>query len=300
MGIGHLGETKKLTPSATNHSSFAEDDASFTYRLVSTDFAMYEIVAPPGSLGIGKIMSLVNFMCSSTGDDEYGRLDTGTPNTEGGRHVKREGSDVPYEFETPNVACPGVTRENAASDENCKFNHDDTLTMYNMCAVHFAEYTFNVRIKGTGIILRAASPSIRDVPGASLFTLCSMVDVVTHYPAMGPMVKTFGIEAGATEFMFMPLLSPGELPTLSDFTAHVKTSGECTVDGCMCAHSANIGRTGGGHGAGYCTESVHMCLSAVCVSDGITEDSEPAYDDTPNADTFMMRYGAFDGTSALC
>lgn len=40
VGMGHLGETKKVAPLPTNHSSFAEDDASLTYRLVNADFTM--------------------------------------------------------------------------------------------------------------------------------------------------------------------------------------------------------------------------------------------------------------------
>lgn len=111
-----------------------------------------------------------------------------------------------------------------------------------MCAVHFAEYTKSACSDGCGGTLSAASPSMRDVPGASLFTLWSLCEVVTHYPTVGPILKAVGIEAGALEFMFMPLVSPGELPTLSLLSAHVETSGRCTDSMRVCAHSANIGR----------------------------------------------------------
>lgn len=88
------------------------------------------MVASPGSLGMGKIMSLVDFNCSSTGDDEYGRLSCGAPNTEGGRHVKVTDSSFTVEFDTHEVTCPGVARENATSDfEMCELDHMDALCM---------------------------------------------------------------------------------------------------------------------------------------------------------------------------
>lgn len=86
---------------------------------------MGDAISPPGSLGIGKIISLVDESCHSTGDDEYGRGEGAAPNAEGGRHVKRTDSLEKNELATRKVTKPGVASENAASDEECAFNHVD-------------------------------------------------------------------------------------------------------------------------------------------------------------------------------
>lgn len=53
-----MGENKKLAPMSSNHTSFGKG-ATVTYRLVNYVTGNFDdMVAPPGSLGIGKIMSL--------------------------------------------------------------------------------------------------------------------------------------------------------------------------------------------------------------------------------------------------
>lgn len=147
-----------------------------TYRLVNAG-EKGDAVAPPGSLGIGKIISLIDLKCCSTGDDEYGRDDDGAPNPEGGRHVKITKSLKEVEFETHNVTCCDVPSENAIACEDGITDPDDGLKIENICALHLTHYTDNtakLALK-VGYVIKA-TPSIVDVPGAPLLALCSIVD----------------------------------------------------------------------------------------------------------------------------
>lgn len=47
---------------------------------------------------------------------------------------------------------------------------------------------------------------------------------MTHYPSLGPILKMLGIEDGASELLFIPLIRPGVFPTLCCFEAHGKSS----------------------------------------------------------------------------
>lgn len=83
----------------------------------------------------------------------------------------------------------------------------------------------------------------------------------------------------------MPLIRPGLFPSLSFVNCHVETSGEKTDEYNVKAPSANIGRIGGEHGAGECTKSVHICVTAEVVSEGESNNAEIAKDETPGPET---------------
>lgn len=166
----HGGETKKGTPVTTNHPSFSKDTV-LTYRSVNTG-KDGDAVAPPGSLGIGKIISLIDFKCVSTGDDEYGRDDDGAPNPEGGRHVKITKSLKEVELDTHNVTCCDVSSENAMACSDGLTDPDDGLKIENICALHFTHYTENTaKLALKGGYVNKATPSLVDVPGAPLLAL---------------------------------------------------------------------------------------------------------------------------------
>lgn len=270
-GIEYVGENKKLVFILLNYF-LLEKGIMLMYCLVNYVLGNFvDIVVFFGLFGIGKIILLVDLLCVLIGDDEYGWLDCGIFNFEGGCYVKMINLFVEVELEIYVIMQKfGIVIENMVFDVDIKeFDFEDDSLIVNMCCVYLFDYILNVLDLVLGGYLKNIIMLICDVFGVLFLIVCLIFVQVMYYFLLGFMFKVVGIECGVIEFELIFSICFGVLFMLCCFEVYGDLLCKKIVSYGVICWLVNIGWIGGVYGIGSWMLIKVICVLLVVVLDGI-------------------------------
>lgn len=301
-GIVYVGENKKFVFMLLNYI-LLEKGVMLMYCLVNYVIGNFDdSVIFFGLLGIGKIMLLVDLLCVLIGDDEYGWLDYGIFNFEGGCYVKMINLLVEVELEIF-VICSkfGIVIENMVYDfEMLVLDFEDNLIIDNMCCVYLLDQILNVLVDSFGGMFKNVIMLICDVYGVLLFIVWLILVQVMYYFLLGFILKMLGMEVGVVELILIFLICFGVFFMLCCLEVYGKLLQEkIKVIGVNC-WLVNIGWIGGVFGIGKCMLIKVMCVLLIVVLDGLLNDVQFCKDLNFGFEVLVLVFGVDEKLLDLC